>query len=210
MLIKMRSLPEQQLVIESPEHYNHPLVQEYIQTELYRPSKQWIQHVLQGLQEAEHIKLQTDDFLLLPDTERVNRYWSNKKPTNNTSCNTTLNWLAIVKDSSLKTLRDLRGEHIPMLEKLRDQCLQKIQEDTGLNIDEVMVYLHYHPSVYQIHIHFAYPYMQYNHKDVYRIHSINTVLNNLHIDPTYYQRAHLQVSVNKESVLYKIIKGKIT
>jgi len=92
-----------------------------------------------------------------------------------------------------------------MLKSMQSQCLQKIQEDVGLPPDEVMVYVHYHPSVYQLHVHFAYPYMQYNHKDVYRIHSLGNIINNLSMHSSYYQEAHLQVSVHKDSFIYKHI-----
>ena len=213
----MRCSSDQQLLIETPDDYHHPSVQLYIQGEVNRPSKQWIGNVLDGTQESEHIKLETDEFLLLPDTERVNRYWgvnTGKKVSpkinnnNNSNENTVMiNWLAIVKDKGIRTLRDLRGEHIPMLERLRDQCISKVQEECGVNSDEIMVYLHYHPSVYHLHIHVAYPYMQHNHRDVYRIHSLNTVIDNLRLRGDYYEHARLQVSVNKDSVLYKVIKG---
>lgn len=208
----MRVLSEQQLLVETPEHYKHVKMQEYIHTELHRPSKQWINNVLLGVQETEYIKLNTDEFVLLPDTERVNRYWgtrtsSNANTTKSSKSNTTtLNWLAILKDKRIKTLRDLKGGHVDMLTRLRDQCLQVIQTETGINPDEVMMYVHYHPSVYQLHVHFAYPYMQHNHRDVYRIHSLNNIINNLTMKDDYYEHANMQISCTKESALYKLIK----
>lgn len=123
---------------------------------------------------------------------------------------TTLNWLAILKNPSLRTLRDLDASHIPVLEKLRDSCIRVIQAETDINTDEIMMYVHYHPSVYQLHVHIAFPYMQYNHRDVYRIHSIETIINNLRMDGDYYRKAHLQISVHKDSVLYHVIKNADT
>lgn len=219
----MKQLSDQRLIVEKPCHYESPVMQDYIKGELARPSKQWIGCVLDGTQESEEIKLNTGEYLLLPDTEKVNRYWrimntrdrlsrssssSNMGGSSGGSNNITLNWLAILKDQNIKTLRELRGEHVPMLRDLRHRCLEKIQEETGKTPDQVMVYLHYHPSVYQVHIHFAYPYLQYGHRDVYRVHLLDSVIHNLTVDGEYYKNACIPVSVSKESVLYKLVMSE--
>lgn len=202
--MKMRCV-EKHLLIERPEHYQSEGMQKFIENEIKRPSKQWIGSVLDGSQEKEHVKLDTDTYLLLPDTERVNRYWTQKKINSDYSKSITVNWLAIVKDPSLRTIRDLRGEHIPMLQSLQKDCLKKITDETGVPQDKIMVYFHYHPSIYHLHIHFAYPYMQYNQKDILRIHPVDTIINNLSISSEYYANACLPVSCNKDSILYKVI-----
>jgi m7GpppX diphosphatase len=115
-----------------------------------------------------------------------------------------VNWLAIATEPGLQSLRDLRGRHLPMLRRMLRQCRKRIREETGVAEEEVMAYVHYPPSVYQLHVHFAYPYAQYNHRDVFRIHSLATVINNLEIDPDYYAKAHLQVSLGRNSALHQI------
>lgn len=242
----MRGLHNMKLVIETPDDYHHQSIQTYIDTEIKRPSKRWIEHVITGKQESEFVKINHEKYLLLPDTERINRYWSlvsyGKKRqlgggSSNASNNITtltrensnssstskeaitvyfqkpgkreyviLNWLAIIKEPDLRTIRDLTQEHLQLLKQIRKECLDAIHEETKIPRDEVMMYVHYHPSVYQFHIHFAYPYMQYNHKDVYRMHSLNTIIHNLEQDGDYYKKAHLQVSVPKDSVIYKTIR----
>ena len=233
----MKEMNNMKLVIETPEDYNHPLVQEYIESEIKRPSKRWVEHVINGVQEKEHVKIQHEKYLLLPDTERINRYWSltslgrkksqhlltsqstitHPKATNVYSHRSSrgrecviLNWLAIVKEKNLHTIRNLTGEHIVLLKQIRDEALESIFKETKIPKDEVMIYVHYHPSVYQLHIHFAYPYMQYNHRDIYRMHPLNTIIHNLENDGDYYKKAHIQVSLQKDSVLYKVIKKKMS
>ncbi len=214
----MKQLCDQRLVVEKPCHYQSDAMQEYIKGELARPSKQWIGCVLDGTQESEEIKLNTEEYLLLPDTEKVNRYWRimstrerlSRQAGGGGSQNVTLNWLAILKDPGIKTLRELEGKHVPMLMDLRERCLRKIEEETGKTADQVMVYLHYHPSVYQVHIHFAYPYFQYGHRDVYRVHLLDSVIHNLQVDGDYYKNASIPVSVSKESVLYKLVVSDMT
>lgn len=226
----MKNVVEHKLITETSDMYAHPYMQEYIDREIKRPSKQWVGQVLQGLQESEFVQVRHEDFVLLPDTERTNKYGSSSPGLSNTNHHhhhhhkkdksssnqlyqhqqenktITVNWLAIVTDSHIRTMRDLCGEHLEMLIVLRDTCLGKIQQVTGIPPDEVMVYLHYHPSVYHLHIHFAYPYMQYNHRDVYRIHSLNNVISNLYIDGDFYQKAVIQVSLAKDSALLKVYK----
>ena len=148
----------QKLFVETPEMYASRDVQSYIQQETARPCKQWIVDVINGCQESECVKLRTIDFMLLPDTERVNRYWrimSSSVSRRGAPC--TLNWLAIATEPGLASLRDLRGRHVPMLRNLLEQTQRIIFEETGLTPEEVMAYVHYPPSVFQLHIHFAHP-----------------------------------------------------
>lgn len=113
-----------------------------------------------------------------------------------------LHWLAVVTDTQLKTIRDLRGSHIPMLQKLYAQCCHKIFEETGIAADQIMAYVHYPPSVYQLHIHFKHPIGQHVSHDTFRIHSIPSIINNLKIDPNYYSKSLLQLPVYAHTELY--------
>jgi len=115
-----------------------------------------------------------------------------------------VHWLAIATEPGLQSLRDLRGSHLPMLRRMLALCRARLREETGVPEEEIMAYVHYPPSVYQLHVHFAYPYAQYNHRDVFRIHSLASVINNLEIDPEYYAKARLQVSLARSSALHQI------
>ena len=267
----MKQHSDYRLVMESPMHYHSREIQDFIQEELCRPTKRWVFDILDGLQETEHIKLETDEFVLLPDTERVNTYTPasvteicpsrvlrsqtklpraslcpkcrglapctviNTKQTSTCSvchwnftpyqnrgvdtlalkhslsknlvCNRcVLNWLVIIKNRSIKTIRDLDASHVSMLERVKSMCVERVEKEIGVEHDEIMFYVHYHPSVYQLHIHVAYPYMQNTHRDIYRIHSLDSIISNLKVDSEYYRKATLQVSVSKDSVLYSAIK----
>ena len=63
------------LVAETPALHASPSVTRFIEQEVTRPSKQWICSIIAGEQEKEQVILRTEDYVLLPDTERVNRYW---------------------------------------------------------------------------------------------------------------------------------------
>lgn len=223
MLANNNRLANQRLILETRAMYDSTHTQNYIQQEVNRPAKQWIMDILNGLQESEEIKLETDEFVLLPDTERVNRYhWKiqniNTKKEKNTggismirqrpiwrwcTLQPCVNWLAIVKEPGLRSLRDLRGKHIPMLKRVLKKTHERITMETGIREDEIMAYIHYPPSVFQLHIHFAYPYAQHNHRDVYRIHSVQNVISNLEVDEGYYTKASIQLSLARSSPLYQ-------
>jgi m7GpppX diphosphatase len=199
------------IVAETPVVYTRPEIALFMDQEIRRPSKQWIASIIEGNQEQDEVILRTDEFVLLPDTERVNRYWriqsnlNQARQENTKNPKRTLNWLSIVHDRSVHTMRDLRGEHIPMLRRMLDGCTQAIERETGIPRDQVMAYVHYPPSVYQLHVHFSYPYGQYCHRDAYRIHSLGAIINNLEIDSDYYAKATLYVAVYKQSLHYRAL-----
>ena len=112
-------------------------------------------------------------------------------------------WLAMIADTSLRTLRDLRGEHVPMLQLLHTQACQKIFEEYGIEAGQVLAYVHYPPSVYQLHIHFKN--LSDGFHDTFRVHPLLTIINNLKIDPDYYKKSHLQLPVYMHTELYSAL-----
>jgi m7GpppX diphosphatase len=204
---------ERRLITETPEmHTSHPM-QSYISKEVSRPCKQWIHEVLSCRREAERVKLRTPDFVLLPDVECIGkrprndtkhplllildqgRQWRAKRPPE-----TCFHWLAVATDTNLRTLRDLRGGHVPMLQSLYTQTCQRIQEETGVEPNQIMAYIHYPPSVYQLHVHFKH--LAWGPHDTLRVHPLPAIINNLRIDPDYYTKSLLQVPVYTHTDLY--------
>ena len=196
------------LLGETPEMNAGLSMTHFIEQEVERPSKQWICSIIEGNQEQDEVIHRTGDYVLLPDTERANRYW---RITHNVRLHTpsprrrVLNWLAIAHDKQLRTLRDLRGCHVPMLQEMLDSCTQIIENETGIRRDQVMAYVHYPPSVYQLHVHFSYPYTQYCHRNTFRVHNLLTVINNLQIDPDYYAKATLYMAVFRQSLHFSAL-----
>ena len=188
------------LAVETPAMHASPAITRFIEAEVARPCKQWITHIIQGTQEQDEIVLRTDDFTLLPDTERMNRYWRTCRTPSQRPVRRVLNWLAIAHDRELRTMRDLRGQHVPLLRTLLSASLKTIERETGIRQEQVMAYVHYPPSVYQLHVHFSYPYGQYCHRDAYRVHGLPTIINNLEIDPDYYAKASLHMAVYRQSL----------
>jgi m7GpppX diphosphatase len=177
---------QRRLILETPEM--HRRLEAYIQREVARPCKQWIHEVLAEKREKDRVKLRTPEFVLLPDV-KTSRKCDDKK----------FHWLALVTDTEVRTLRDLRGKHVAMLKNIQEQALGKIKEETGLDQEQVMAYVHYPPSVYQLHVHFKHPIGTH---DTLRMHSLANIINNLELDPEYYLKSTLQLPVYVNSDLY--------
>ena len=208
-MARMAAQSDYIILEETHAMHAHPSVQQFIEVEVHRPNKQWISNILEGHQEKADVILRTDTFVLLPDTERLNRYGPNgqyrpnhAKPTPGFMQRRILNWLCILQDKSLRTIRDLRGQHLPMLREMLAKCLETIEARTGIQREQVMAYVHYPPSVYQLHVHFSFPYAQHCHRDAYRVHSMQSILNNLAIDPQYYAVSSFCMPVYRHSPLH--------
>ena len=122
----------------------------------------------------------------------------------------TFHWLAVVVDTSLRTLRDLRGEHVPMLEALHAQSCQKIFEECGTEPGQIMAYVHYPPSVYQLHIHFKHLSGHNVFHDTFRVHPLQSIINNLKIDSDFYKKSYLQLPVYVHTDLYAALATEVT
>lgn len=160
--------------------FGSPMAQ-YVRAQTTSSKKQWIYEILDGTRESEQVILDTADFALIPDIDANTEH--------------TANWLAVFKDRSLRSLRDLQGRHVPMLRTARDLCVARIVEHTGLPREQVMCYFHYLPSVFQLHMHVCAPYGHYTTPDIFKIHPVDNVISNLQIDGSFYRKATITTVV---------------
>lgn len=115
------------------------------------------------------------------------------------------NWLAILTDEGVRSLRDLRGRHADVLEDLFDMCCACIKENLGYERNQIMAYVNYPPSVYRLHIHFCAPFAGSSAFDAFRMHSLSTIVNNLRLCGDYYRLATLCVPVHANSELCRAL-----
>lgn len=175
----------------SPEIAFSDRMRNYVESQRNSPRKQWIYGIIDGTYETENRITDTEDVVILPDTEVPNT-------------DMITNWLAVFKDTSLHSIRDLRGHHVPLLKRVRTLCMDSICEHGGYHQNNVMIYLHYVPSIYQLHLHICAPYGQYTTPDVCKIHPIDTIISNLEIDPEYYCKVHITTAVVNRGELAEI------
>ena len=118
-----------------------------------------------------------------------------------------LNWLAIMTDTGLKTLRDLRGEHLALLKALKEQCVAAVKKEFEVGSPEILIFANYPPSVYTLHFHICCPFKVAASFDVFRMHSLDSIIHHLEMDPNYYCKYSLNIPVSNSSRLYHALMG---
>lgn len=105
--------------------------------------------------------------------------------------NEDIRYLVVFKDLKLKTVRDLRAEHVRMLCDVQEQVSEWIYHK---HKTRYCMYFHYMPSVFQLHLHVNFTISPPN---VCRAHTLQSVLRNLRLDTFYYKEALLLTRVCK-------------
>lgn len=105
---------------------------------------EWVRTILRKEQEAEKILYEDDFCMLLPDTK-----WTDENDFRS------MHTLALLKDTSVRSVRDLTGAHLQPLKQLRAGVYAEIRRRYLLHADQVRAYVHYLPSFWMAHIHFA-------------------------------------------------------
>lgn len=105
---------------------------------------QWVYNILEGTSEAENVLSSHSSFLIVKDYK-----WSDETEL------TAMHLLGLVHDRvALKTVRDLRGEHLPMLKMMRAEGYSVASERFGIPGSQVRAYFHYIPTFFHLHVHF--------------------------------------------------------
>ncbi|KAG0011618.1 hypothetical protein BGZ80_000554 [Entomortierella chlamydospora] len=135
--ISKYSRQERKMVTETPEIYKN-LVLPWIESQP-KSRIQWVENILNGLKEKENVLFRDEDpdtgFIILPDSKWDRRTLSS------------LYLLVISRRGDVRSLRDLKKEHLPMLKNIHDKIATIVpQQFPGVAHDEVRMFVHYHPS----------------------------------------------------------------
>jgi m7GpppX diphosphatase len=178
---KMIEKPIDSLELKQPkkiilENYN-----DYTKLNVKNIDKEWIYNIIDHKAESNDIIFEDKNMILIPDYK-----WD--KTLKN------LHILAIFKDKSLGSIRDLSSNNIEALVESVENGKKIIMDNYG--IDNLIVYFHYRPSVWQLHMHFTN--LDTDNKDSFllpRAHLANTVIQNLKNDSEFYRNAVLEVLI---------------
>ena len=221
------------LVDEKPTTFFSERVQNWIDTEKTKPGKRWIFDVITSGREEALELVRTPEFVLLPDGSMLSSIprdtvngtsGASKQAPRITHKDTdlkarrgscsglspdgfVLHLLAIVSDCGLRCLRDLTGEHVDMLKRLEAECLREVEMSFGIGPQNVMIFLNYPPSVYQLHFHVCAPFQRVLSYDAFRMHSLTSILSNLQMDTAYYQKVTFRMPVLLTSDFYGLLSG---
>lgn len=129
----------------------------------------------------------------------------------------------------IRSIRELNASHLPLLKNIRDAGTTAIAKKFKLSASQLRIYLHYQPSYYYLHVHFAYLMYDapgrfnlssnYNvncYRKSYNIfifyffvgifvekaHLLSTVMRNIELMSDYYTKAVLSYVVAEGDPLY--------
>ncbi|CAG0924651.1 unnamed protein product [Notodromas monacha] len=158
----------------------------------------WVYNILEGKSEAERVCFRDDHpedgFIMAPDLK-----WNGDNVEE-------LYLLAIVNRHGIKSIRDLTGEHIPLLENILKKGTETIKEKYGVPSSKLKIFVHYHPSYNHFHVHFLHLNVEGFGSGIEKGHLLTTVISNLKIDPNYYKKSDLTVILRAEDPLKKLIE----
>ncbi|GMK59680.1 hypothetical protein CspeluHIS016_0802860 [Cutaneotrichosporon spelunceum] len=140
--IKKYTAQQRRLLIETPATYD-TVVEPYISS--FPPERtEWVHAILEGRKEAERVLFSSpgeQGFMLLPDLK-----WDE-------TTTAALYLTALVRDGSIRSLRDLTRRHIPLLKSIKREAYDVCAKKWGVQAGELRLFIHYQPSYYHFHVH---------------------------------------------------------
>ncbi|XP_034546585.1 m7GpppX diphosphatase [Notolabrus celidotus] len=193
--VKKYQRQESFLVEETGEDYQS-ITLPYLQQHNF--SVQWVYNILEKKAEADRIVYEDPDpnvgFVLLPDFK-----WDQKQVDD-------LYLIAIAHCRDIKSLRDLKSEHLPLLKNIFQKGKEAIMQRYHIPANKLRVYLHYQPSYYHLHVHFTKLGYEAPGCSVERAHLLSDVIQNLQCDPQYYRTRTLYFPLKAEDGLLREFK----
>lgn len=205
-------------VHETAEAFFSEAMSNYIEQDRQRPDKQWVNNILDGKSEKEGVIYEDPEFLVLFDTKKKNKvrnlqelqmYRESPAGAHVLGRDFVLHWLVLTRDTELRCIRDLTGDHVPLLERIQSTCESLLLEYFGIEKNMIKIFAHYHPSVYQLHFHVDYPSGRMTGSHPSRVKSMHDILNNLKTDPMYYHHHTIECPVRINQLLFKISSGEM-
>jgi m7GpppX diphosphatase len=95
---------------------------------------QWVADILSGAAEADKVLFADDALVLMPDMKWDLRTLSS------------LYLVALARDPALRSMRDLRAQHLPLLRAVRKHAARVASERWGVPPGALRYYVHYPPS----------------------------------------------------------------
>ncbi|CAF3484988.1 unnamed protein product [Adineta steineri] len=179
------------LVTETHRRYE-TIVLPYIEKQQF--NLQWVYNVLDGKSERERVLLDTDDFLLA-----LNPSWDG-------TVNDSLHALAIVKPRNIRSIRDLKSEHLPLLQSVLEKSMNFFSSKYGLSSKNIRAFFHYPPSYYHLHIHFTALANRICGVEVERARLLQDVIDHIQLQDDYYQTKTLYYKLATTNPLYKLFE----
>jgi m7GpppX diphosphatase len=144
------------------------------------PNKdKWIYNIIDGTSEQELILHRDESCVIIPtymwDSVNIEK----------------LHILCLPTDVTLRSIRSLTADHIPLLEHMKKVTLETIKAKYGVDECYLKIFFHYEPSTYHLHIHFINTAHYEARSSVEYSHELNNIIFNLSLYSQYYKVAIL-------------------
>ncbi|KAG7093552.1 hypothetical protein E1B28_007222 [Marasmius oreades] len=182
------------LVQETPALYQH-IVEPFI-SRFPAARTQWVTEILEGRAEQDKILFASEEVIILPDMK-----WD-------LHTIGSLYLVAIVRDPRLRSLRDLRGEHVQLLKNIRDEAYKVTGDRWAIGKGGLRLFIHYQPSYYRFHVHIV----NGNYDSgvgmiVGQAHLLEDVISLLEINSSIFEVVTLTYGLGEQHGLYGSMKA---
>ncbi|KAL0491485.1 m7GpppX diphosphatase [Acrasis kona] len=182
---------------ETPQMYNDiikPILMKYNSSR----STKWIDNILNGTSEQEMTIFQDSD----PELGFVLQYgylWQDRTDLDS------MTLLCFLNKKNIMSIRDLKSEHVPILENILSKSLDVIEQKIGVNKKHVRAYVHYQPSFYHMHVHFSNIHKVSVGVETERAHCLQNIIDNIKLFPDYYQKKTLSYTMLEDNEIAKAV-----
>ncbi|CAE7232389.1 DCPS [Symbiodinium natans] len=159
----------------------------------------WVANIINGQSEQENVvtELSGDGLMVVKDYK-----WQKMDVVDD------LYYLALFSDFSVRSLRDLRGEHLPLLKRIQQTVLSGLAVKHGVAPSALLAYVHYHPTFWYFHVHIVNCKHAMFQSDktsenllltaMDRYHKLDTIIALLEAKPNYFETAALTILVSPQ------------
>ena len=200
----MRHRPAEWVLIRETQEMYEGVTKKLVFSEKITAKNQWVYNILDGKAEQEDLIYSDEFFTLVPNpTWKAERHGVPEE----------IQCLTLVKDRSLRSIRDLRKAHVPMLRSMKEKAVEAIvAKCEGADPRDIMCYFHYQPQFYHLHLHLSH-HLVHHDRGVERAHLIDDVIDLLEKDGKHFEEASLTFSLKKmmplavDLVAFEQLKG---
>jgi len=205
-----RKKPGEYFMVEETREVYEEFVEPFAKERAAKDSAGWIDAVASLEKERDRNLFGNDDFIINVDTKWTTHAALSEDPAVRAQWKASpwtrdLYLLTIAKDPLLRSIRDLRGRHLPMLEAMDAELKKAAQSVYGVSPAKLRLFFHYKPQFYRLHAHATRCEQVNPGCEAERAHLLTTVIANLKRDSDYYQNLTILCKIGTKDALYKAL-----